>query len=169
MTYPGEQPPTTPPQQQYWPPQQPAYGPPPGWQPPPPVKPPNPKLVFWTSAPGVISMLAIMGVLVLVLLGIINRIQGPASDRFDLTVTSCSATTGTLPTATVSFTIKNTSSRAASATVEIQYRDGSGARLDTDTAYVTSIRPGETVRHDESTLLDGTASGELDCQVKVAG
>lgn len=158
MTYP-EQPPQ-PQQPNQWPQPQ-TYGPP--------AKPPNPKLVFWTSAPGIIALLAIAFVCTLALAGIINRLQGPTSDRFDLTVTSCSATTGTLPTATVGFTITNTSSQAHSATVGIQYRDGSGARLDTDTAYVTSIRPGETVRRDETTILDGVPSGELDCQVRVTG
>jgi len=167
MTHPGSEPPTAPAQPQYWPSQ---YGPPPGHQaPPPPVKPPNPRLVWWTSGPGIVAVFAIAGAVALALLFIVRVAQGPASDRFDLTVTSCTATTGSLSTATVGFTIKNTTAQTRSATVRIEYRDGSGARLDTDTARVASIRPGETVRHDESTILDGQASGELDCQVRVTG
>ncbi len=172
MTYPGEQPPTVPgPPNQYWPPQPqpaaPAYGPPPGYAPGPPIKPPNPKLVFWTSLPGIISLLAIMVGVVVVLSVASDLISGPAAKKFDITVTSCKATTGSLSTATVGFTVKNVSDQARGATVKIEYRDGSGARLDTDTVRVPSLRPGGTARYDESTILDGEASGEIDCSVTV--
>ena len=170
MTHPENQPPATP--GQYWPPQpqQPAFGPPPGYAPAgPPVKPPNPKLAFWTSPAGIISMLAIMGVVVLVLAGISNRLTGPASRNFDVTVVSCEASTGTLSTATVGFIIRNTSDEARAATVEIEYRDASGARLDTDTVRVATIKAGGVVRHDESTVLNGTATDGIKCLAKVTG
>lgn len=162
----SEQPPVQP--NQYWPPQPQGYGPPPPSHPAPagpPVKPPNSKLVFWTSGTGVVCMLLIAGVLVLTLVGVINRIEGPASSNFDTAVASCEATTGSLATATVGFTIKNTSSKVRSATVQIEYRDGSGSRLDTDTAYVRNIQAGDTVRHDESTILDAEPTGSLECAI----
>lgn len=168
MTYPSEQPPTVP-GQQSWPPQAqpPAYGPPPGYPAAgPPTKPPNPKLVFWTSPAGIISILAIAGVGVLVLLGIVNRVSGPAADNFTVAVTSCNATgSANLATATVGLSVKNTSSRARSATVKIEYRDGGGARIDTDTAYVRDIAPGDTARAEESTLLDAAPTGAISCSV----
>lgn len=161
-------PPTVPEQPNpVWPPQPQAYGPPPGYPAPagPPVKPPNSKLVFWTSGTGVVLMLLIAGAAIVLIAGISNLVSGPASDNFDVTVTSCDATAGSLSTAKVAFTIKNTSSTARSATVEIEYRDGAGNRLDTDTARVQTIQPGDTVSHSESTILNGEASGTIRCEI----
>jgi hypothetical protein len=165
MSHPDQPTPTTP--NQYWPPQPQAYGPPPGYPAPagPPVKPPNSKLVFWTSPTGIICMLLIMGAVVAIIVGVTNRLSGPASDNFEITVTSCDATAGPLSTAKVGFTIKNTSSTPRSATVQIEYRDGAGSRLDTDTAHVQTIQPGDTVRHDESTILDAEAAGAIQCAI----
>lgn len=146
----------------YWPQQPQTYTPPPAS---PPVKPPNSKLVFWTSGQGVVCMLLIAGLLVAVLVGVINRISGPAADNFNVSVTSCDATTGSLPTATIGFTIKNTSSKPRGATVKIEYRDGAGSRLDTDTAYVRDIQPGDTVRHEESTILDAAPADSVNCEI----
>lgn len=168
MSYPGEQPPTAPGQPtQPWPPQQPAYGPPAGYASGgPSASPPNPKLAFWTSPAGIISMLAIAGVLVLVLLGVVNRLSGPASDNFTVAVTSCNATGSTsVSTATIGLSVRNDSKQVRSATVKIEYRDGGGTRIDTDTAYVRNIQPGDTARTDESTLLDAAPTGQLSCVV----
>lgn len=51
----------------------------------------------------------------------------------------------------------NDGSRSDSATVSIEYRDSAGARLDTDTASVRNIAPGDTARTEESTILDAEA------------
>jgi len=168
MTHPENQPPAQP--NQYWPPQhQPAqpYTPPVAYPPAgPPAKPPNSKLVFWTSGTGVVLMLLIAFIGVLILVGIINRIEGPASASFDTTVTSCEATgTSSLATATVGLSVKNVSKSTKSATVKIEYRDGSGSRLDTDTAYVRNIAPGDTARTEESTILDAAPAGSIECAV----
>jgi hypothetical protein len=101
----------------------------------------------------------------MILVGIINRVQGPAADAFDVSVTSCNATGTTLATATIGLSVKNTSSSTKSATVKIEYRDGSGNRLDTDTAYVRNIAPGDTVRTDETTILDAVPAGSISCEI----
>jgi hypothetical protein len=49
--------------------------------------------------------------------------------------------------------------------VKIEYRDGGGNRIDTDTAYVRNIAPGDTVRTDESTILDAVPAGSISCQI----
>jgi hypothetical protein len=145
-----------------YPPQQPhqPYG-----QPPPP-RPVSPRLAFWTSARGVLSMLVIAGALIFLYIGISDRLAGPASDNFDITVTSCTGNAaGSLATADIGFTITNTSKQARSATVRIEYRDGDGSRLDTDTSVVRSLPAGETARQNESTILDGTPTGVITCRV----
>jgi hypothetical protein len=49
-------------------------------------------------------------------------------------------------------------------TIGIEYRDSSGARIDTDTARVRNVAPGDTVRTEETTLLDaGAPTGR--CQI----
>ena len=151
------QPPIVPgqPGNQYWPPQ--PVGPP--------VKPPSPKLAFWTSATGIICMLLIAGAAVLGIAIATDIASGPASDNFTVTVTSCSASTGSLSTAKIGFTIKNTSTAARSATVKIEYRDGAGNRIDTDTAIVKTIQPGDMASVAESTLLDGAADGTIRCAI----
>lgn len=156
MTYPAEQPPTVPgPPNQYWPPQPQAYGPP--------VKPPNPYLAFWTSAAGIISMLAIAGAVALGIVLATDLASGPASKNFTVGVTSCEATSGS--TAKVGLRIKNTSSTARSATVKIEYRDSAGNRLDTDSVYVRTLQPGDSASVTESTLLDGAPSGTIRCAI----
>jgi hypothetical protein len=128
-------------------------------------KPPNSKLVFWTSGTGVVLMLLIAFVAVIVLAGVVNRIQGPAGDKFGVTVTSCNATGTTLATATIGLAVRNTGKSTASATVKIEYRDGSGSRIDTDTAYVRDIAPGDTARTEETTILDAAPTGSISCEV----
>lgn len=135
-------------------------------QPGPPPKPVNPKLVFWTSAPGIISMLAIMGALVVILVAISNHLYGPASDNFKVNVTSCDTSgSESLTTATIGLSVKNLSKATRTATVKIEYRDSGGNRIDTDTAYVRNIAAGDTARTEESTLLDAPPSGALRCEV----
>jgi hypothetical protein len=111
------------------------------------------------------SILVILGGLVVIIGGIGAQLAGPVADDFDVTVTSCEAADGSLPTAKVGFTIKNTSSTVQSAIVQIEYRDSAGNRVDTDRAVVRSIAPGDTVSREESTLLDAAPTGALRCAI----
>ncbi|WP_280841636.1 FxLYD domain-containing protein [Micromonospora sp. A200] len=78
-------------------------------------------------------------------------------------VTPCS---GTGSTATIGYTVKNNGSKARRVTLEVEYRDVSGARLDTDTAYVGSVPAGDTVRGEESTFLNASpGSGTITCKI----
>jgi hypothetical protein len=157
---PNQPPPGPPYPQQQYPPQAPY-----GYQAPPPQKPPNSKLVFWTSSTGVVLMLLIAFVAVIVLAGIVNRVQGPAGAKFGVTVTSCNVTGTTLATATIGLAVRNAGKSTSSATVKIEYRDGGGNRIDTDTAYVRDIAPGDTARTEETTILDAAPTGSISCEV----
>lgn len=163
----------------YWPPQpspasappagyqqQPAYGPPPGYPMASPARPVSKRLAFWTSAPGILSMLVIAGAAIFLIAGISSRLEGPASKNFNITVTSCTGSgTGSLATANIGFTITNTSKTTRSATVHVEYRDADGSRLDTDTSLVRNLGAGETARQNESTILDGSPAGAIQCAI----
>ncbi|MDH6466380.1 hypothetical protein M2302_006588 [Micromonospora sp. A200] len=83
--------------------------------------------------------------------------------QLDVQVTPCS---GTGSTATIGYTVKNNGSKARRVTLEVEYRDVSGARLDTDTAYVGSVPAGDTVRGEESTFLNASpGSGTITCKI----
>lgn len=133
---------------------------------PPPAKPVNSKLVFWTSGQGVVTMLVIMGGIVVLIAGITTRLGGSAADNADIRVTSCAADgDASLATATVGFTVKNTGDSVRSYTVQIEYRDGAGNRIDTDTTSVRNVQPGDTVKAEESTILDATPDTTINCAV----
>lgn len=87
-----------------------------------------------------------------------------ADTKIDIKVTSCEFTDGALPTATVGYTVTNRDDRTRDVRLDIEYRDNAGARLDTDTAYVRDVAPGDTVRGEESTILDAGAS-DGDCLI----
>jgi hypothetical protein len=93
----------------------------------------------------------------LLVLGVIGSLmQGPAkSARFDVDIVSCKFEGADfLPSATVGLTVKNTGDATDDARISIEFRDSSGARVDTDTAYVRDVAPGDTVRTEEITMLD---------------
>lgn len=145
------------PQQQPYQPQPAPTGPqmPPGWTPPPPSG--------WSTWSG-----RTRGIIVAVLI-VVGGIGWIAFERytaanpaFDVRISSC---TSTSLTATVGLSVHNTSKTTKSARVEVEYRDAAGTRLDTDTAYVRDIAPGDTARHDESTILDATTAGTVFCRV----
>lgn len=141
---PGSQPPPAPA----------AYGPPP--TPPGPPAPPR-KPSFWSTSAGglVIAGAVIVAIMGAVAVGLLLRSQRRAD--LDVTVVSCEFHGST---ATVGYTVQNTGDSAHDVTLKIEYRDGSGARIDTDTAYVRGVPPGDTVRGEESTFLDApTTSG----------
>jgi hypothetical protein len=139
--------------------------------PPPPVQPWKAKSrkEWWTKGPGIVLLLVGAGLLIgllSVVLGAVNPAT-PARQQLQVEITSCEfdgADIG-LPSATVGLQITNTGSTAKGARVEIEYRDGGGARVDTDTAYVKSIAPGDVARHEETTLLDAGVTSGGSCHV----
>lgn len=157
------------PGQQPWPPQQyqppmsgppgppgPPYGPPPYWGPPPPPKP------FWQRPAGILLIAFGAVVLLCCAVGQLGRSAGGSdSDTtgdMSVEVTSCEFTGGDLPTGKIGYRVTNNGDSTETARVRIEYRDDSGDRIDTDTAYVRDIAPGDTVRGEESTLLDAPVS-----------
>jgi hypothetical protein len=144
-----------------------AYGPPPPGHPapagPPPPQATKTRLTFWTRGPGVILVVVALG---LVLFGVYAVTGGlkpgsSSANDVDVSITSCTFTgSDSLPSAKVGLTATNHGDRTRSVRVSIEYRDSSGARIDTDTARISGIAPGDTVRTEETTLLDaGTTSG----------
>lgn len=149
---PGYGPPTSP---GPYPP--PMYGPPPGYPMQPPVK-----KSFWKS-PGGITLIIALAIIV-PCLGCIgfgtfgSILDDSAASKMDASITSCKFTGGPLSSAVVGISVKNNGDTTRTATVEIEYRDAGGTRVDTDTAYVRDIRPGDTARVEETTLLDAEVS-----------
>ncbi|MFI6332903.1 FxLYD domain-containing protein [Micromonospora chersina] len=82
-------------------------------------------------------------------------------NHIDVQVTSCEST-GSV--AKVGFTVRNSGKQARRVTLDIEYRDAAGARLDTDTAYVGNVPAGDTVRGEESTILNAESTS-LTCKV----
>ena len=138
-----------------------SYPPP---QQPPPQRPVGPRLKFWTSGPGILILFAIAGVVIGGIAAVTRLVEGPPSKNFDVTVVKCSSGS-VLDSAVVGFTITNNSDQVRSATVKVEYRDGDGNRLDTDTTYVPNIAPGDTVRKEEGTMLDADPEGAITCRI----
>jgi hypothetical protein len=129
-------------------------GPPPGW-------PRPPKISFWSTTKGSFTIIGIIfGSLALITVAFagIAYLSNQGSSSMDAKILSCSFAGDTLPTATVEYTIKNNGNSTRGATIHIEYRDSSGNRVDTDTARVRSIQPGDTVRSEEVTFLDASVS-----------
>lgn len=118
---------------------------------------PSARRVFWLRGPGIIVLIVAGGLVlfgILALTGSFNATPAKAKN-FSVNVTDCSVTGRT---ATIGVSVKNNGDTTRGATVAVEYRDGDGARLDTDTVYVRSIAPGDTARSDESTFLDAEAA-----------
>jgi hypothetical protein len=117
-----------------------------------------------------IAVLVCFGLIIAVIIGIVvyqTIKKGPVdltgkTDAFTVGVASCEVS-GDI--GKVGLVVTNKSGTTRSATISVEYRDGSGARIDTDTAYVRNIAPGDTVRTDESTFLDATPAGSVTCEV----
>ncbi|WP_422751334.1 FxLYD domain-containing protein [Micromonospora sp. WMMD1219] len=129
--------------------------PPPGFYP---AQPPK-KSSFWGSTPGILLIVfGSLGIVAVLCVGLV--MIGAVSDRnavkqIDAQITSCS-TNGRV--AKVGYTVRNSGNKARRVRLEIEYRDASGARLDTDTAYVGDVPAGDTVRGDESTFLNAEST-----------
>lgn len=91
---------------------------------------------------------------------IANHRQQISGNGFEVTVMSCHVDDGGwLPMAKVTYTVKNAAATARPATIRIEYRDGGGVLLDTDTAVTGPVPAGDTIRGEESTQLN--AAGPL--------
>lgn len=136
-------------------------GPPPGFYPVPPPR----KQSFWASAAGILTIIGICFAGLLVLCGglvMIGRISDSnAAGKIDVQLTSCE---GTGSVAKVGYSVTNNGDQARRVRLDIEYRDSSGARLDTDTAYVGSVPAHDTVRGEESTFLNAESTS-LTCKV----
>ncbi|WP_200209564.1 FxLYD domain-containing protein [Micromonospora coerulea] len=124
------------------------------------------KKSFWGTPGGifliVFGSVAFLGFICVGLVTIGRISDRNAVEQLDVQVTSC---TGTGSVATIGYTVKNTGSEARRVTLKVEYRDASGARLDTDTAYVGSVPAGDTVRGEESTILNASTSGAITCKI----
>lgn len=145
------------PQPSQYPPQ--PYAPPPGYYPP-------KKKSFWGSSAGILLIvfgsIAVLGVVCVGLVTVGRITDSNAAKQIDVQLTSCG---GTGSVAKVGYTVTNNGSKARRVTLKLEYRDGSGARLDTDTAYVGSVPAGDTVRGEESTILNATSGSAITCKV----
>jgi hypothetical protein len=119
--------------------------------PPSPARPPRPtKQNFWTTLPGAVVIVIVIALLaVSVWSG--ARESRARTAKMRVQVTACDFAGAT---AKVGLTVHNTGDAPRSAQIAIEYRDASGARIDTDSATAREVAPGDTVRLEESTLLD---------------
>ncbi|WP_433298286.1 hypothetical protein ACQP2F_43035 [Actinoplanes sp. CA-030573] len=85
---------------------------------------------------------------------------------FDVQVTKCAAA-GSM--ATVGLEVHNRGSSTQTATVNVEYRDAAGKRLDVGTVTVRDIGGGDTTRTEESTILDVDDGTKLTCLVTAVG
>jgi hypothetical protein len=136
---------------------------PPGFYPPPP-----PRKQHFLATPGGILLIVLGSVAFLVLLcgglATIGRMsERNAASKIDATVTSCG---GSGSVAKIGYTVTNNGSKGHRVRLEVEYRDSSGARLDTDTAYVGEVPAGDTVRGEESTVLNASPPGStITCRI----
>lgn len=127
-------------------------------QPQPAPKPVNPKLAFWTSAPGIISMVAIAAVVAMVGGLVLTLIEGSAARDLDVTLAGCQQRSGS-KTVAVAYTVHNTGEKTRDARVTIEFQNSSGAEVDTDTDTVRNVSPGATVRGEKLVDLDASTPG----------
>jgi hypothetical protein len=114
---------------------------------------------FWSTGLGTFSIIAIVFwtmIVTCVGLGVLRAvIQRANAAKMAAQVTGCTfSARGLFPSATVEFTVTNHGDKAHGATVDIEYRDAAGQRVDTDTSFVRTVPAGATVRRQETTLLN---------------
>lgn len=127
-----------------------------------PTPPARSRLAFWTRGPGIIAVIVAAGLLLFGLYALTAGLSArAAADDLTVDVTSCKFTgSEELPSAKVGIAVTNNGDKTRSVAVTIEYRDSGGNRLDSDTARIRNIAPGDTARTEETTLLDaGATSG----------
>lgn len=131
----------------------------------PPVQPWKPKnrREWWTKGPGVfVLIVAVVGTLggVAAVLGEVERADTADDIRVRITTCELGESVGT-----VGLEVTNSGDETRTVRIGLEYRDGSGARVDTDSATVRDVRPGDTVRHEEPTFLNAPVTGGGECVV----
>lgn len=127
---------------------------------------PPPRRSFWSSSVGILTIIGIVFVGLAVVCGGLAAIGKAGDDaalsKIKVELTSCES--GDV-FAKAGYTVTNRGDTARRVTLDIEYRDSSGARLDTDTAYVGEVPAGDTVRGEESTVLNAEPSGVITCKI----
>ena len=132
---------------------QPAAPPPAPWK-------PKSRKDWWLKGPGLVILFALAALP----LGALAALSGAGGDagtttgtsKVQVQITSCEL--GDL-TGNVTLQVTNQTSREQDVRVDLEYRDSSGRRLDTDTAWIRNVPAGDVVLHDEPTFLDAGAGG----------
>lgn len=120
---------------------------------------------FFLKGPGLLITMAAAGVVIAVLALIGNALgHGGGSVAKDIVVSVTKCDLGET-TGTVGLEVTNNGSTARTVRIGLEYRDGSGRRIDTDTALVRDVQPGDKVVHDEPTFLNAAATGVGTCSV----
>lgn len=147
--------------------------PPPGYAYGGPVHPPQPTQIppippkrkphWWRDlGQGGQAVIIIGAILTPVLIGVVifaTYVERAKAGSIKVDITSCEYTgSDAFPTATIEFTAENTSGRTETVRLKWEYRDSSGALVDTDSTRVT-IPAGDTVRGTETTILNAPADG----------
>lgn len=124
-----------------------------------------PKKPFWNAQTIVVVVLGAIFLTCGVLYKTGSSASREAARSMKVTVTGCRTSGASLPAATIEFTVTNSGSTARGATLAVEYRDESGARIDTDTARVQTIAPGDTAKGSETTILDAQVFGAITCKI----
>jgi hypothetical protein len=124
---------------------------------------PKSRKEWWTKGPGIIVLIvAVVGTLA-VLAAVLGEVESKnATDDIRVQVTKCEL--GEIA-GTVGLSVTNNGTKTRTVRIGLEYRDGSGRRVDTDTATVRDVSPGDTVVHDEPTLLNAAVTGQGACIV----
>ena len=134
-----------------------------------PGQPQRPKRPFWYSTGGTWAIIGIVfgGIAVIVVAVVIVGavVDRQAAKDMDVKITGCRMESDFLPSATVDLTVTNHGDRARGASVRIEYRDTRGDLIDTDTARVASIQPGDTAHKQEVTFLDADPGPTGTCKI----
>ncbi|MFG3710093.1 FxLYD domain-containing protein [Micromonospora sp. NPDC047730] len=140
----------------YPPPAHPPYGPPTAPK----------RQSFWASPGGIFLIifgsLALVGLICGGVLALGKLSSDRASGNLDAQVTSCNASSSV---AEVGVSVKNNGRETVDARVRFEYRDATGARLDTDSTTIRNITPGDTARANESTFLDAPPGSTIECRI----
>ncbi|MER7164480.1 FxLYD domain-containing protein [Micromonospora sp. NPDC000207] len=131
--------------------------------------PPPPRPTSWAKSTAGILTLTGIGCLALTMLicgGVIAA--GAAMDRrglddIDAQLTACEIST--IGIGKIGYTVTNNGSAARRVSLKLEYRDATGARVDTDTARVGEVPAGDTVRGEETTILNATPTGTVECKI----
>jgi hypothetical protein len=116
---------------------------------------------FWTRGPGVMLITVLVGLALIAVLGLTGFLSG--SNSVKVKVTACDID---YLAAGVDLEVTNTGNRRVTATIALEYRDGQGRRVDTDSKVVRDIAAGDTVRTSETTWLDVDPKGGT-CHARV--